>query len=231
MKTITSIAAALAVFALPASAETVFHGTATSGTAANPLASIVVSAKATTNAYYVDPTSGPASNKAASAMQLTKASNWTFDFTDPTAVKFSGTIVYGDYKTQTNVTGMATIDGRQSYEGVTQTFTGTGSFNAATNTFTYSTINKTSNGGGASVQTQKSASCVNGETSFLGEICKSFTSATPAWEGLTLKFVFSADKSTFSGSLQGTDTSGSGLTANSTEVNWQIAGAVQGNKP
>jgi hypothetical protein len=229
MKYITSIAAALAVFALPASAETAFKGTATSGTAANPLASIVISAKTTTNAFYVDPASGPASNKTAPAIQLTKDSAWTFDFTDPKAVKFKGNIVFGDYRTQTSVTGMATIDGRQSYEGVTQSFAGTGTFDPATNTLTYTYINNTSNGGGASVQTQKSASCANGKTSMLGEVCKSFATATPAWEGLTLKLVFAADKSSFSGSLQGTDTSGSGLTANSTEVNWQIA--AQATKP
>jgi hypothetical protein len=224
MKYITSIAAALAAFTLPASAETVFNGTATSGTVANPLASIVISAKATTNAFYVDPASGPASDKTAPAIQLSKASQWTFDFTDPAAVKFKGNIVYGDYRTQTSVTGMATIDGRQSYEGVTQAFSGTGTFDPATNTLTYTYTNKTSNGGGASVQTQKSSSCVNGKTSMLGEVCKSFASATPAWEGLSVKFVFAADKSSFSGMLQGTDTSGSGLTANSTEVNWLVVG-------
>jgi hypothetical protein len=230
MKYLTSIAAALAVFALPAAAQTAFHGTATSGTKADPLASIVINAKASTSAFYVDPASGPASNKTAPAIQLVKTSNWSFDFSDPNAVKFSGTIVYGDYRTQTSVTGMATIDGRQSYEGVTQAFSGTGSFDAATNTFIYTYLNKKVNGGGASVQTQKSASCVNGQTSFLGEVCKSFATATPAWEGLALKFVFAADKSAFSGTLQATDTSGSGLTANSTEVNWQIAGSAQANK-
>lgn len=223
MKYMTSIAAALAALALPAAAETAFHGTATSGTAANPQAGIVISAKANTAAYYVDPASGPTSNKTAPAIQLVKPSDWTFDFSDPTAVKFKGSIAYGDYRTQTRVTGMANIDGRQSYEGVTQSFSGTGSFDAATNTFTYSYTNKTVNGGGASVQTQKSASCTNGETSMLGQVCKSFASATPAWEGLSLKFVFSADKSRFNGTLQATDTSGSGLTANSTDVNWQIA--------
>jgi len=38
--------------------------------------------------------------------------------------------------------------------------------------------------------------------------------------------VFSADKSSFAGSLVGTDKSGSGLTANTTTINWQISGAV-----
>jgi hypothetical protein len=227
MKYITPIAAVLAVFALPATAETVFKGTATSGTAADPLASIVISAKATTAAFYVDPASGPASNKAAPPIQLVKDSQWSFDFSNPAAVKFKGNIALGDYRTQTSVTGMATIDGRQSYEGVTQSFEGTGTFDAATNTLTYTHLNKTSNGGGASTQTQKASSCTNGKTSMLGEVCKSFATATPAWEGITLKFEFAPDKSSFKGSLQGTDTSGSGLTANSTEINWQIAGTAQ----
>jgi hypothetical protein len=61
----------------------------------------------------------------------------------------------------------------------------------------------------------------------LGEVCKSFATATPAMEGLTLKFEFTPDKSSFKGTLQGTDTSGSGMTANSTEINWQIAGTAQ----
>lgn len=222
MKYITPIAAALAIFALPASADTIFTGTATSGTAAKPLASVAVNAKATTNAFYVDPATGSESNKTTPAIQLTKPSEWSFDFSDPAAVKFTGKIVYGDYRTQTNVTGMVTIDGRQSYEGVTQSFSGTGTFDPATNTFTYTYMNKTVNGAGASVQTQKSASCVNGETSFMGEICKSFKSASPGWEGLALKFEFAPDKSSFKGTLLGTDTSGSGMSANTTEVNWQI---------
>lgn len=219
----TTFAAALVALALPAAAETAYTGKATSGTAADPMAAIVITAKTATHAYYVDPASGPASDKAAPAIQLVKDSAWTFDFSDPAAVKFTGKIVYGDYRTQTNVTGMATIDGRQSYEGVEQSFSGVGAFEAATNTFTFTQMNKTSNGAGASKQTQKSASCQNGKTSFLGEVCGSFASATPAWEGLTLKFVFAADKSSFSGTLKGTDTSGSGLTANSTDVNWQIS--------
>lgn len=225
MKGMTPLAAALLLAALPVCAEN-YKGKATSGTSADPLASIVITAKTATSAYYVDPASGPDSDKTAPPIQLTKDTEWTFDFSDPAAVKFSGKIVYGDYRTQTNVTGMATIDGRQSYEGVTQSFSGTGTFDAATNTFTFTQMNNTSNGGGASVQTQKSASCKNGKTSFLGEVCGSFKSATPAWEGLTLKFVFAPDKSSFSGSLKGTDTSGSGLTANSTEVNWQVSGSL-----
>lgn len=224
MKLSPSIAAAFAVLALPAVADTAYTGTATSGTAENPLASIVISAKTATAAYYVDPASGPASNPKEKAIQVTKDSQWTFDFTDPAAVKFTGKIVYGDYRTQTNVTGMVTIDGRQSYEGVVQTVEGIGAFDPATNTFTYNYASKKVNDGSASKETHKAASCVNGETSFLGEVCKSFSSASPGLEGLSLKFVFAPDKSSFSGTFQGTDTSGSGMSANSTLINWMIKG-------
>lgn len=230
MRKLILLGVVLASVAAPVFAEDVFSGTATSGTSANPLASVAVSAGATTNVYYVDAGAGTASDKSAAPLQLVKTSNWTFDFSNPAAVKFTGNIVYGDYKSQTNVTGMATIDGRQSYTGVTQAFSGSGAFDAATNTFTYTYMNDKVNGGGASVQTQSSASCANGATSFLGKVCGSFATATPAWEGLTLKFVFAADKSTFSGVLQGTDTSGSGITANSTKINWQISGRNQAKK-
>jgi len=38
------------------------------------------------------------------------------------------------------------------------------------------------------------------------------SAASKNWEGLSLSLVFSEDRSTFSGALMGTDTSGSGLT-------------------
>jgi hypothetical protein len=84
------------------------------------------------------------------------------------------------------------------------------------------------NGGGASTQTQTSSSCANGATAIVGKVCTAFSSASPAWEGLTLDFTFSNDFSTFTGTLVGTDTSGSGLSRNTTSINWQIAGAVVG---
>jgi hypothetical protein len=203
-----------------------YTSVATSGTAADPMASIVVQAGASTSVFYVDNASGTASNTTTPAIQLVKSGDWTFDFTNPAAVTFTGNIAYGDYKTQTNVTGTPTINGRQTFVGVNQAFSGVGTFDAGTNTFTYSYLNPTVNGGGGSVQTQTSSSCANGQTSVLGKVCTSFATATPAWEGLALNFVFSADKTSFSGSLAGTDTSGSGLSSNTTTINWQIAGSA-----
>jgi hypothetical protein len=224
MNKLALAAAVSAIMTSPAFAVSWYYpGSATSGTAADPLASIVVSAGSATNVYYVDPASGTASNKTAPAIQLiNKTSNWTFDFSNLAAVTFTGNVVYGDYKSQTNVTGSVTIDGRQSYTGVTQSFSGTGAYDEATNTFTYNFMNNTVNTGGASVQTQTSASCANGQTSLLGKVCTSFTQATPAWEGLALNFVFAEDRLSFAGTLQGTDTSGTGLTSNTTKINWQV---------
>jgi hypothetical protein len=223
MKKLALAAAVSAIVTSPAFAVSWYYpGSATSGTAAAPLQSIVVSAGASTSVYYVDNAASTASNKTAPAIQMVKTSIWTFDFTNLAAVTFTGNIQYGSYKTQTNVTGLPTIDGRQTYVGVTQSFSGTGSYNEATNTFTYTKAPGSVNAGGASVQTQTSATCANGATNILGKVCTSFTQASANWEGLALNFVFAEDKLSFAGTLQGTDTSGSGLTANTTKINWQI---------
>lgn len=210
-----AISAAVASPAFAANFTTV----ATSGTAANPSASIVVVAGAATSVYYVDNASGTASNTSTPAIQLVKSGDWTFD---TTTGAFTGNIAYGDYKTQTVVTTPA-IDGRQTYVGANQAFSGTGNWVTATH-FQYTFFNSTTNGGGASVQSQTSSSCANGATSALGKVCTAFSSASPSWEGLTLDFVFAGDYSTFSGALTGVDTSGAGLTRNTTTINWQIAG-------
>jgi hypothetical protein len=211
-------AAISAIMATPAFAVD-YTTTATSGTAADPLASIVVQAGAATSVWYVDNASGTASNTSEPAIQLVKTGDWTFDLTTGA---FTGNIAYGDYKTQTAVTTPA-IDGRQSYVGVNQAFAGTGTWVTATH-FTLDFFNPTVNGAGASTQTQTSSSCANGATNFLGKVCTSFATATPSWEGLALDFMFSADHSSFTGTLRATDTSGSGISRNTTTINWQIAG-------
>lgn len=221
-------AAISAILATPAFAASYsFTGNALSGTAADQNASIVVQAGSPTSVYYVDNGSGTASNPSAAAIQLNVGSNWTFD-TDTGA--FTGNIAYGDYKTQTKVTGAISIDGRQTYTGVNQAFSGTGTWTDATH-FTYTFLNSTVNAGGGSVQTETSSSCANGQTNGLGKVCTSFTQASKNWEGLTVNFVFSADYTSFSGQLVGTDTSGSGLTRNTTSINWQISGAGEGTGP
>lgn len=214
-------AAITAVIATPAFAAD-YTTVASSGTESDSLASIVVQAAVSTSVWYVDNGSGTASNKDEPPIQLIKSGDWTFDLVTGS---FTGNIAYGDYKTQTSVTGTPTIDGRQTYVGANQAFSGTGNWVTDTH-FTFSFFNTAVNGGGGSVQSQTSSSCTNGQTSGLGKVCTSFATASPAWEGLALDFVFSADHSTFSGSLTGTDTSGSGLSRNTTTINWQIAGTT-----
>jgi hypothetical protein len=231
MKKLAFIAGVSAVIASPAFAASVtYNGAAKSGTAANAAASIVVnSASGTTSQYYVDPASGTASNKNAAAVQLTKTSDWSFDFTDPAHVTFTGSIAYGNYTTQTNVTGIASVDGRQSYYGVTQSFSGVGSFNQATNTFTYTLAASTSDIGGGSAETHTAEPvCKDGATFFGNGICNNFSTFQEAldWEGLALNFVFSPDRSSFSGSLVGTNKSGSGIYASTATINWQVSGTA-----
>jgi hypothetical protein len=205
-------------------APVAYTGQAVSGTAAQPLASIQVSASSATNVWYVNSASS-ASATSAPAVQLTVASNWTFDFTNPAAVSFTGTVVYGDYKTQTQVPSIG-IDGRQTFTNVVQTVSGVGSYNEATNTFTFTKALDARNAGGASVQTQTSSTCANGKTSILGKVCDSFATASKAWEGLQLTFVFSEDRLNFAGALKATDTSGASLSINTTTINWQISGST-----
>jgi hypothetical protein len=189
-------------------------------TSTNTSNGISVAAGATTNVYYVNNASSTASNKTEAAVTLVKSGEW---YINKVTGAFTGTLVYGNYKTQTNVTGVPTIDGRQTFTGVTQSFSGTGTWASPTH-FTYSYLNGTVNGGGGSVQTQTSSSCANGATSILGKVCTSFATATPSWEGLALNFVFSsASLFDFTGTITGTDTSGSGLSRNTTTINWNIS--------
>jgi hypothetical protein len=228
MKKLALSLAVSTILATPAFAAP-YEGTATSGTAANSLASIVVVAGAPTSVWYVDPLSGTASNKTAPAIQLVKDSVWTFDFTNLAAVTFTGNIQMNDYKTQTfvQVTPTSQIDGRQTYTGVTINMTGTGAYDESTNTFTYNFFNTVVNGAGASTTTEGApATCVNGGTSALGKVCSSFATASKGWEGLALNFVFTEDRGAFAGTLTATDTSGASLSRNTTTVNWQIVADV-----
>jgi hypothetical protein len=191
---------------------------------------ISVNAGAPTAVYYVDNALSSASNKTnptpppPNPYTLVVSGDWCIN---TTTGAFTGNIAYGDYKTQTNVTGFPTIDGRQTFVGVNQAFSGTGTWGtngSGDPTLSFSYFNTTVNGGGASVQTQTSSSCANGQTNFLGKVCTSFATASKDWEGLSFLFTFDSTKYQFTGTLTGTDTSGSGLTRNTTTINWNIAG-------
>ncbi|HSB96376.1 MAG TPA: VPLPA-CTERM sorting domain-containing protein, partial [Spongiibacteraceae bacterium] len=86
-------------------------------------------------------------------------------------------------------------------------------------------FNSTTNGGGASTYTETAtATCANGATAVAGKVCAQFSLASKPWEGIALNLVFSEDRTTFAGTLTGTDTSGTGATANTTTINWQVSG-------
>ncbi|HSB95818.1 MAG TPA: VPLPA-CTERM sorting domain-containing protein [Spongiibacteraceae bacterium] len=228
MKKITLVAAVSAAIASPAFAAS-YSTLATSGTldrSYDSMSSVDVQAFTSVTRYYVSNSAGTASNKSNTdlqgAMQLMRQSDWTFDFTDLNHVAFTGNIQLGDYKVQTNVTGALTVDGRQTFAGATQSFSGVGTYDVATNTFTYVKPLGIVNAGDASVYTQTSSACSNGATSSAGKVCSILVQATQAWEGLALNFVFTEPGGQFTGSVTGIDTSGSGLTAINMKYNWLI---------
>jgi hypothetical protein len=201
----------------------VYNTTATSN-------GISVNALTSTAVYYVNNSLGTASNKTNPAppppnpYTIVTSGDWCINTTNG---DFTGNIAYGSYKTQTNVTGFPTIDGRQTFVSVNQAFSGTGTWttNGSGNpVLSFNYFNTVVNGGGASTQTQTSSSCANGQTSALGKVCTSFATASKNWEGLSFVFTFDTIKYAFTGALVGTDTSGSGLSRNTTTINWNLVG-------
>lgn len=188
---------------------------------------IQVDSQATSHVYYTAPTNGK-SNRDYTAITPTISGAWRFDFSDFNNVSFSGNIYLGDYETQTNVSGLVTIDGHQSYTNANHALAGVGSYDEATNTFSFSLPSGGANSSAGSNFSSDSASCNNGKKSWLGKVCKSFAEASPDWEGVTILLEFSKDRSKFSGTVQGVDQSGSGITANTTLVNFNIDGEIKG---
>lgn len=178
---------------------------------------ITVAAGSPTSVFYISNTNGTASNPATPAVAITKWSEW---YIDTASGNFTGSIYYGNYKTQTNVTTPA-IDGRQTFIGVEQAFSGIATWTSATH-LTYNYLNAIVNGGGASTQTENAASCSNGQTSIIGKVCSNFASVSRSWEGLAFDFDFFNSYYNFSGLLTATDTSGSGSARNTTTIVWNI---------
>lgn len=181
-------------------------------------AGISVASPVAMNMYHVNNASGSSSNTAEGPIMLVKWGEW---FIDTNSGDFTGTIYYGNYKTQINQTGVPVIDGRQTFTGVTQTFSNTATWTSPTH-LSYSFFNTTVNGGGASTQTQNSYSCTNGVTNALGKVCTTFATTSRNWEGLSFEFDFSNNYYTFSGVLTGTDTGGQFSTRHTMNINWQI---------
>jgi len=223
---ISAISAVIATPAFAASATCNVAGGTNNGTVYTTVAtsngiSVVDGPFTSTDVYYPN-TTGTASvpNDKPNAT-LTVSGDWCVD---KTTGDFEGNIAYGSYKTQTDVTGLLTIDGRQTFTSVNQFFSGTGTWTGSGSlTLHYLLSPGTVNAGGASTWSG-SASCVNGATSSLGKVCASFSTASKDWEGLAFDLVFDSTKYSFTGTLTGTDTSGSGLSANTTSINWNLVG-------
>jgi len=210
-----------AVAALAISGQT-FAAYTSTGTAG----SINVSATAATSVFYTSPTNGSA-NTNYPAITPAISGAWDFDFTDLNNVAFSGNVYQGDYETQTNVTGFITIDGHQSFANSNQALAGVGSYNEGSNTFSFAIPTGGANSSGGSDNTRDSASCQNGSTSFFGNVCGTWNGTTGDWEGLVISLVFSEDRTTFSGFVQGIERSGSGLTANTTTLDFAVNGVSE----
>lgn len=222
---VSAVSASMAMPAMAASLTCSVGGGTNNGVVYTTTANsngISVAASSSTNVYYVANSLGTASNKTDAATPLAVTGDWCID---QTTGAFTGNILYGNYKTQT-VVSFPAIDGRQTFSNVNQAFSGTGTWSTVGGnpTLTYNYLNTTVNGGGGSVQTESSSSCANGATSALGKVCTSFSAASKSWEGLKFTFTFDSIKYAFTGTLTGTDTSGSGLTRNTTTINWNIAG-------
>lgn len=191
---------------------------------------ISVAAALTVAVYYVDNAYSSSSSKLIptppppNPYTLVVGGDWCID---NTTGSFEGNIAYGDFKTQANVTGTLTREGRQTFVGVNQAFSGTGTWGtngAGDPTLSYSYLNSTVNGGGASVQTQTSSSCANGGLVQPITVCTAFGLTSPNWEGLSFLLTFDATKYSFTGNLTAIDTSGASVTRNTVTINWNIAG-------
>lgn len=201
-----ALAASLSIVASPAAFAESYNGQAY----ASLLNAITISAASPTSQYYVSDAAGTASNTSGTGINapiaLLKGSDWTFDFTNPAAVTFTGNLQLGNYKTQTNVGSPTPSDARQTFTGVVQSFSGVGTYDEATNTFTYTKLAGAANSGGGSVYSAGApATCTNGQTHILTKICDNFAANSRDWEGLFVQLVFSEDRSSFGGYFQGTD--------------------------
>lgn len=185
---------------------------------------IDVDANSTTKVKYVDYSSGKQSKTSEKSIDMDLTGDWTFDFKNNGRVDFTGNVFMGSYRTQTNVTGTVTIDGRQSYRKGNHFLEGRGDYDADTREFTFHINTGKDNSSNASDFTYNSKGCENGKTSSLGKVCKEFKNTSTDWEGLDLVFKFKKDFSSFSGEIIGVDKSGSGLTAQKTDITFDIQG-------
>ena len=231
MKKLALVVALTAAVTSPAFAASVaYNGTAVSNGVT------IVPGLGSVTANYVAWSAGSASNTTAPAVNLTVASNWGFDFANAADVQFTGSLQIGDYRLQQKITGVGNMDGRQSFQGVVQSFANTlpsgtkpkAVYNAATRTLTYNYSNSTSNGGGASVESHTATSCSGNGSVFGATVCSQFDTSAGAlnWEGLTLNLVFNSDLTAYTGTLTGVSKAGASITSSVTTYKWNLSGAT-----
>lgn len=150
---------------------------------------------------------------------------WNFVDNGNGTADFTGNLYFGDFDTYTKVSALgSTMTGTLSVQGAEHTIGGTGSWDGTNFSFTVPT------GGGnssiASTYTETGRSCVGSGKIFGNTVCGSASKTTPEYEGLVLSLVFSGDLSSFTGTLRTIETSGSGLTANTTTFDYAVNGAA-----
>lgn len=153
--------------------------------------------------------------------------DWNFDFNGDT-VDFSGNIYLGDYDAHTDVDAsfLGSMEGTVSYVGANHTISGTGNWDASTNTLSYALPTGGANSNIASSYSETSSSCTDSGSIGGQTVCGAWSQSTPEWEGLSLDLVFSGDLQTFSGTMTAVERSGSGLTANTTTLEFDVDGEV-----
>lgn len=158
--------------------------------------------------------------------------DWDFVFNGAT-VDFSGNLYLGDYDAITDVDAgfLGSMSGVVSYVGANQMISGTGNWDAGTNTLTYNVPTGAANSSIASTYSETSSSCTDSGSIAGNTVCGAAGNTTPEWEGLTLELVFSGDLSTFSGNITAVETSGAGITANTTTLMYDIDGAAVSEIP
>ena len=206
MKKLTMVAAIAALTAAS-------HGFAATYNMTGNATTVNVDSSGTVTLNYTAPNSSP-------------AISGTWDVDTGTG-GFSGNVFQGDYTTLTNVSlGIfGSMSGSVSYEGANHDLTaGTGSLSGTT--FTYNVATGGSNSNAASSYSNTNASC-SGSGSVAGNtVCGTWGGTTGAWEGVTITLDFSPDFSSFTGSIAAVEKSGSGLTANTTTINYTVAGVL-----
>lgn len=215
MKKLT-MAVAVSTLALAANSYAAVYNYNTSGV--NTGVDVDVSSGTTTITYDPNP--------------LTFTGDWTFDISG-TSATLSGDIYLGDYAANTSVSVpfLGSMSGSPTYTDANHAVSGTGSWNVGTRTLTYTLASSGPNTSNASNFTFASSSCTGSGSILNNTVCGTWANTTGDWEGLSLTFVFASDMSSFTGTISAIEQSGSGLTANTTTIDFDIDGTQVSEVP